>query len=73
MQAAELGRPAPVDLDRLQRGDLICWKGHIGVMLDAERLLHANAHHMATAIEPVKVAAERIAATAGPVTHVRRL
>ena len=73
MQAAEVGRPAPVDLDQLQRGDLICWKGHIGVMLDAERLLHANAHHMATAIEPVKVAAERIAATAGPVTHVRRL
>ncbi|MBU6373387.1 MAG: C40 family peptidase [Alphaproteobacteria bacterium] len=73
MQERELGRAAAIDLDALQRGDLICWKGHIGVMLDGVRLLHANAHHMATAIEPVKEAVARIAQTAGPVTSVRRL
>ena len=46
--------------DALQRGDLVFWKGHVGMMLDAERLLHANAHHMATAIEPVDEALDRI-------------
>jgi cell wall-associated NlpC family hydrolase len=73
MQAGELGQAAAIDLDRLSRGDLVCWKGHIGIMLDAERLLHANAHHMATAIEPVREAVARIALTTGPVTAVRRL
>lgn len=73
MQERELGHAASIDLDALQRGDLICWKGHIGVMLDGARLLHANAHHMATAIEPVREAVARIAQTAGPVTSVRRL
>lgn len=39
--------------DALERGDLVFWKGHVGMMLDASRLLHANAHHMAVAIEPL--------------------
>lgn len=73
MQEGELGHAAPIDLDALQRGDLICWNGHIGVMLDGARLLHANAHHMATAIEPVREAVARIAQTTGPITSVRRL
>jgi hypothetical protein len=41
-------------------------------MLDETRLLHANAHHMATAIEPVGQAIARIADTEGQVTSVRR-
>ena len=45
----------------LLRGDLVFWPRHVGVMVDAERLLHANAHHMVTAIEPLAVAADRIA------------
>lgn len=44
----------------LQRNDLVFWRGHVGVMLDETRLLHANAHHMATAIEPVAEAIARI-------------
>ncbi len=39
--------------DDLQHGDLVFWPGHIGIMLDEVRLLHANAHHMAVAIEPL--------------------
>ena len=46
----------------LRRGDLVVWKGHIGIMLDTERLLHANAHHMAVASEPLAEAVGRIAA-----------
>jgi hypothetical protein len=58
----------------LARGDLVCWRGHIGVMLDEARLLHANAHHMAVAIEPLADAIARIAAgPTGEPTAYRRL
>lgn len=70
MQEKELG--TAVDHAE-QRGDLVFWKGHVGVMVDATHLLHANAHHMATVIEPLEEAAARIAKVAGPVTGVRRL
>jgi cell wall-associated NlpC family hydrolase len=55
----------------LDRGDILFWKGHMGVMLDTERLLHANAFHMMTAIEPVTEAIARIEKTSGPVTSVK--
>jgi len=73
MQEAMLGT-ALADDDRLKRGDLIFWKGHIGVMRDSETLLHANAGAMAVALEPLDVAIARIAAAGdGPVTSRRRL
>jgi len=72
-QEAALGEPMPVELAGLRRGDLIFWPGHCGIMLDGARLLHANAHHMAVAIEPITEAAQRIAAIAGPIRSVRRL
>jgi cell wall-associated NlpC family hydrolase len=81
-----VGKAAPRDTDMMEkalgeaiavtdvgRGDLIFWKGHMGVMLDASRLLHANAFHMAVAIEPLSEALARIAEIAGPVTSVKRL
>ena len=36
MQQAELGREVRVGagLDGLQRGDLVFWKGHVGIMTD---------------------------------------
>jgi hypothetical protein len=55
----------------LDRGDILFWKGHMGVMLDTERLLHANAFHMMVAIEPVTEAIARIEKIAGPVTSVK--
>lgn len=51
-----------VESDR-QRGDLVFWKGHVAILLDADTILHANAHHMATAIEPLAEAIARIEAT----------
>ena len=62
-----------VALSQVRRGDLVFWKGHMGVMLDESRLLHANAFHMAVAIEPVAEAIARIEKVAGPVTSVKRL
>ncbi len=76
MQEKALGRPVALapDLSGLARGDLIFWKGHVGVMLDASRLLHANGHHMAVAIEPLAEAEERIRLKSfGPIVAVKRL
>jgi len=61
------------DLDGLERGDLVFWPGHAGVMVDGVMLLHANAHHMAVAVEPLGVAVDRIARTGTKVACVRRL
>jgi cell wall-associated NlpC family hydrolase len=46
-----------------RRGDLVFWKGHVAILLDADTILHANAHHMAVAIEPLGEAIARIEAT----------
>ena len=62
-----------VEAGELQRGDLVFWKGHVGMMLDAERMVHANGHHMATVVEPLAEAIARIeAAGYGPPTAYRR-
>jgi cell wall-associated NlpC family hydrolase len=71
-QQARLGRE--IGSGELARGDLVCWRGHIGLMLDEARLIHANGHHMAVAIEPLADAIARIeAAGAGAPTAFRRL
>lgn len=73
MQQAELGAPLP-DGAVLRRGDLVFWKGHVGMMANATALLHANAHHMACVAEPLAEARTRIAAQGdGPVTGIRRV
>jgi hypothetical protein len=56
-----------------QRGDLVFWNGHVGIMLDAERLLHANSFHMQVEIEPLAQAIERIAPVAGRVASIKRI
>ena len=70
-QQATLGF-AVEPLDGLQRCDLVFWRGHVGMMLDAGRLIHANAHHMAVTIEPLAEAIARIAAAGGQPTGYRR-
>ena len=75
-QQQALGQPVSLaaGLAGMQRNDLVFWRGHVGLMLDTERLLHANAHHMAVAVEPVVEAAARIrAAGGGEPVAVRRL
>ncbi|HEY1244924.1 MAG TPA: NlpC/P60 family protein [Hyphomicrobiaceae bacterium] len=74
MQMAGLGMPVEAgrDLDGLRRGDLIFWKGHMGIVSDAATLLHANAHHMAVAVEPLRPAVDRIARSGSPVAAIKR-
>lgn len=76
MQAKALGEALPItdELTHLQRGDLIFWKGHVGVMRDADTLLHANGHHMLVASETLKGARDRIARNSfGAITAIKRL
>lgn len=50
-----------VSRDELVRGDLVFWKGHVGMMLNHETLIHANAFHMRVASERLDGALARIA------------
>jgi hypothetical protein len=58
---------------QLRRGDLIFWKGHVAIARDATTLIHANAFHMAVAVEPAAEAIARISAAGSEVTSVRRI
>ncbi len=70
MQEAELGQPT----EDLRHGDLIFWKGHVAWVVDEQTILHANAHHMAVAYEPLGPAIARIEAQGdGKVTARKRL
>jgi hypothetical protein len=62
MQEAALGSALEPDLTKLARGDLIFWDGHVGVMRDAETLLHANGVHMQTVSEPLSETVKRLGA-----------
>ena len=74
MQQAGLGRALePQERSNLQRGDLIFWKGHVAIVRDGSTMVHANAHHMATVIEPIEPAIARIKAGGSEVIAVKRL
>jgi cell wall-associated NlpC family hydrolase len=74
-QVSTLGIELPIadGWPELRRGDLVFWRGHVGIMRDAETLLHANAFHMAVAVEPLRQAAERMASRGANVTSIRRI
>lgn len=70
MQAASLGQA--ISGAALKRGDLVFWKGHVGIMEDPMTLLHANGHTMSVAREPLGIAIERIRPHYGEPTGYRR-
>lgn len=73
MQERALGLPVDPD-DPLRRGDLVFWRGHVGLVRDPETLLHASGHTMTVAFESLTAARARIlAAGGGQVTAARRL
>ena len=74
MQQDGLGRALDAaETKKLQRGDLIFWKGHVAIVRDADTILHANAHHMAAVIENTREAMARIKAAGSEVTAIKRL
>ena len=81
VQAALLagGMPCPGDSDQQmaalgtllapgtapQRGDLLFWKGHVAMVVDAKTIIHATGHPMAVVFEPLESAIDRIKAQEG--------
>lgn len=53
-----------------QRGDIVYFPGHVGIMVDEKNILHANATHMKTCIEPLDTVTKR---SDGIITAVRRI
>jgi cell wall-associated NlpC family hydrolase len=70
MQASGLG--TLISREELIRGDLVFWKGHVGIMEDGETLLHANGHTMSVARENLEAAIARIGWLYGGPTCFRR-
>lgn len=73
MMESALGRIIAVTAS-LRRGDLVFWRGHMGVMVDSAHLLHANAHFMEVTVEPLETVRKRVAAAErAAVRTVKRL
>jgi cell wall-associated NlpC family hydrolase len=74
MQQHGLGRALQgAESNKLQRGDLIFWNGHVAIVRDADTIVHANAHHMATVIESTRDAIARIKAAGSEISAIKRL
>jgi cell wall-associated NlpC family hydrolase len=74
MQQEGLGRELSAqEAKKLKRGDLIFWKGHVAIARDADTIVHANAHHMMTAIERAQDVFARSRAAGNEVTSIKRL
>jgi len=71
----QLGSDIPLtpELSGLQRGDLVFWQGHIAIMCDSKTIVHSNGTHMATVIEPLDVARDRISSLFGEITAIKRM
>jgi hypothetical protein len=57
----------------LRRGDLIFWRGHVAMIVDEDRLIHANGFTMSVAYEGLVACIDRIGRAEGPVTAQRRV
>ena len=71
-QQVALGSSLP-DGAQARRGDLIFWKGHVAWVCGPDMVVHANAHDMAVAREPLAQALARIEALGEgkPTAHIR--
>ncbi len=71
-QQRTLGHALPADA-ALRAGDLILFPGHVGIMGDDARLIHANAYWMAVVEEPLADVVARHGGTADPIIARRRM
>jgi hypothetical protein len=74
MQEQTIGEELETDasFSNLRRGDLVFWRGHVGIMSSATNLLHASARDLHVEIEPLAEAVARIRPIAGEVRSIRR-
>ena len=72
MQQAEFGDELPEGA-ALVRGDLVFFPGHVGIMADAEQIIHANGTAMAVSVESLADAAARFAEHDQPIVARKRV
>jgi len=72
MQADAIGEILVTDenFSNLQRGDLVFWKGHVGIMTNPIMLLHANGNSMDVRLEEFQLARQRISVRIGNGGHM---
>jgi cell wall-associated NlpC family hydrolase len=72
MQESLVGKR--INVQDAEKGDLVFWKGHVGILSEKNILLHANAFHMSVVEEDFQSAKNRIEdSKGGKITTVRRL
>ena len=47
-------------INQLDRGCVVFWEGHVGIMVDKLNCIHANAYHMKTITEPLSNIVKRM-------------
>ena len=63
-----------VELSDVQRGDIVYFPGHVGIMVDPENILNATVRHMQTIIEPLTVLKEKYSHEGAPaILDIRRI
>ncbi len=74
MQAETIGAPVDPGMGHaeLRRGDLVFWKGHVGIVCEPGRMIHASGHQMMVVREPLAEAIARIERVYGPPSAIRR-
>ena len=49
-----------IQKEMINRGTIVFWKSHVGIMLDKKNIIHANAYHMSTKVELLEEVNKRI-------------
>jgi len=75
LQLAALGPDKDVAPADLERGDLVFFPGHVGIMADKQNIVHASRQWMEVRVEPLAEVAKRSAAKGNevPVSGYKRL
>lgn len=74
MMEEKLGSFLSISKNNYSRGDLVFWKGHVGIMVSKTDIIHANAFHMSVTVEPLSAVIDRsLERGGGEITSVKRL
>jgi cell wall-associated NlpC family hydrolase len=74
MQETSVGHDVAIGPQAMRRGDLVFWPGHVGIMVDGLRIIHANATDMTTRIWTLAALDDHIEKMEGRrMTRIRRM
>ena len=62
-----------LDTNKVTKGCLIFWKGHVSLSISNDKIIHSNAHHMKVEIESLDEACLRIKKKYGDITKIKKI